>query len=233
MSLPDWVAWRRVGAVRRYDRARHRRKDFTVVSNDCWGGEVYSWLGLPYSTPFVGLFVPGPDYARLVSDLPRYLGLPLRFGPTRYERSQLEQDVTYPVGHLDDVEIHFLHYADEATARAKWMRRCERVQWGALRIKLSGGKDLVDAGAQRAVAASPHAPLVLAAPDDRDAPPGSVRVPEFTMDGAALFLPSLRRFDVVRWVTDGVVVPPRVRVPLPPSWSPITGQAVDRSATTT
>jgi uncharacterized protein (DUF1919 family) len=34
----------------------------------------------------------------------------------------------YPIGLLEgDVELHFVHYADQADARSKWQRRCRRI----------------------------------------------------------------------------------------------------------
>lgn len=35
-------------------------------------------------------------------------------------------DNRYPIALLDDVELHFLHYADETEARQKWDRRIQR-----------------------------------------------------------------------------------------------------------
>ncbi len=44
----------------------------------------------------------------------------------------------YPVGILPrDVEIHFLHYPDAATALAKWKRRVKRIDWNNCLIKFS------------------------------------------------------------------------------------------------
>jgi uncharacterized protein (DUF1919 family) len=37
-------------------RIRLKNQDFTIISNDCWGGGVYEDLQLQYTTPMVGLF---------------------------------------------------------------------------------------------------------------------------------------------------------------------------------
>ena len=39
----------------------------------------------------------------------------------------METEPHYPVGKLDDVEIHFLHYKDEEEAVSKWERRKKRM----------------------------------------------------------------------------------------------------------
>lgn len=36
-------------------------------------------------------------------------------------------NITYPIGKLEDLEIHFLHYKTENEAREKWERRTLRM----------------------------------------------------------------------------------------------------------
>lgn len=102
---------------------------FSIVSNNCWGGLLYQSLGLPYATPFVGLFVQLEQFAHLLDDLPGYLAEPLRFAST--------EKAGYPVGLLGNVELHFTHYKDEAEARSKWERRLERFDHSNLLVKMS------------------------------------------------------------------------------------------------
>ena len=42
-------------------RRRLRNKKFYYHCDNCWAGKVYQELGLPYQTPFVGMFVFSPD----------------------------------------------------------------------------------------------------------------------------------------------------------------------------
>jgi len=37
-------------------------KSFSIISNNCWGGLVYQYFGLPYNTPTVGLFIMDDDF---------------------------------------------------------------------------------------------------------------------------------------------------------------------------
>ena len=53
--------------------------DFTIISNNCVGGLIYKQMGLPYTTPFVGLFILPEDYYRLTKDIRTYLELPIVF----------------------------------------------------------------------------------------------------------------------------------------------------------
>lgn len=105
-------------------QARLRNKDFVIISRNCWGGQVYQWLGLPYNTPFVGLYLFGPCYLKLLQDFDRYMSEELTF----VKRSRYyEGPRPYPVGQLGDIELHFEHYEDEAEARDKWNRRKVRM----------------------------------------------------------------------------------------------------------
>jgi uncharacterized protein (DUF1919 family) len=106
------------------DKAALRNKDFVIISNNCWGGQVYQWYQLPYNTPFVGLFIYGPCYIRLLKNFDHYMAQELKFtAGSKYK----DRPKTYPVGLLDDVEIHFQHYASEEEVREKWERRTGRM----------------------------------------------------------------------------------------------------------
>ncbi len=106
------------------DRRLYKNKEFVIISNNCWGAEIYKTLGVPYNTPFVGLFIFGPDYLRLLENIDYYLDLKLNF---KQESKWLEGSIQYPIGVLDDIEIHFMHYKDESEAKSKWDRRLARM----------------------------------------------------------------------------------------------------------
>ncbi len=118
----------------RYCRWRVRERDFTIVSNNCWGAAVYPALGIPYQTPFVGLFLWPDCYLRLLSDFRNAIRSSLVFkqDSTYEEINQMRATgaacLHYPIGCLgDQIEIHFLHYQSEAEAKAKWERRVARI----------------------------------------------------------------------------------------------------------
>lgn len=97
---------------------------FVIISNNCWGGAVYQWLQRPYNTPFVGLHFKGPCYMKIISNLDYYLSIPIQFTT---KSNYPNQDITYPLGVLDDIEIHFRHFKSEEEAREKWTRRTARM----------------------------------------------------------------------------------------------------------
>jgi uncharacterized protein (DUF1919 family) len=118
--------------------------DFSIVSDDCWGGMVYQELGLPYNTPFVGMWIVKPDYLRMLKNLQSYLTSTLTF--------KKNPDISYPVGLLGDVEIHFNHYEKKSEEQVfeLWNRRLSRFNQNNIAIKFcvhdesslqNGGKD--------------------------------------------------------------------------------------------
>lgn len=135
--LAPWRAFRRWGERRVKDvrRLGLRTQDFTVISNNCFGGFVYQRYGLPYRTPTAGLFFMPEDYLRLLKEPRRYFAAPLCFiDPLKaphaaYLRAHGVNYGTYPVARLLDVTVYFMHYATEKEAREKWERRVGRICW--------------------------------------------------------------------------------------------------------
>jgi uncharacterized protein (DUF1919 family) len=119
-------------------KSRLKNKNFTVIANNCWAGELYKDFNLVYATPFVGLFIFAPCYIKMLKNLKAYLSSDLSFiDQSRYpEANELLAKKRYPVGLLGgDVEVHFLHYANAQEAKEKWSRRLKRVNWDNIFVK--------------------------------------------------------------------------------------------------
>lgn len=121
----------RTEVTRQVLRSQIRTRNFTIISNNCWGAHIYQRLGIAYQTPFIGLFLTPDAYLLLLSRLRWFLSRELTFRATsRYASNAFCQEMRapYPIGYLDGaVEIHFLHYASEAEATEKWSRRVQRI----------------------------------------------------------------------------------------------------------
>lgn len=140
--------------VKRKGFAEQRRKkltqtDFTIISNNCWGGMIYESYDLPKESPTVGLFFMASDYIRFLQNLKEYItSTELTFIDPQNSRwkDEVSGDKrfgSYPVGvlKLNDkdigVEIFFLHYKDQQQAKEKWERRCKRVNFDKLLVKFN------------------------------------------------------------------------------------------------
>lgn len=122
--------------------------DFTIISNNCWGGMIYESYNLPKESPTVGLFFMAEDYIEFLSDLKEYINGKLEFIEPQTSRwkdmPQISGDKrfgSYPVGVLSNgknsIEVFFLHYHSEQEAREKWQRRIRRINWDKLLIKFN------------------------------------------------------------------------------------------------
>lgn len=142
----------------RYWKWKRRKQlhyhDFTIISNNCWGGLVYQYFGLPYNSPTVGLFIMDDDYLRFLENFDDYITLPLHFiefNSSKYH-DYLSRESTakteYPIAMLGDVEIHFMHYSSKEEALEKWNRRCKRINKDRMLVKMSQRyvrtKDILD-----------------------------------------------------------------------------------------
>ena len=115
--------------------------DFSIISNNCWGGIVYEWYGLKKNTPTAGVWFFADDYLRFISNLKYYLSLEIQIIPMqkskRFNDILAAQSTECPVGVIDDVEVIFLHYKDPTVAKEKWEKRKARVNYDNLIIKFS------------------------------------------------------------------------------------------------
>ncbi len=110
--------------INKKDIALLKNTNFVIISNNCWGGAVYQWLDRPFNSPFVGIGIKGSCYLKIVSNFDYYMSTPIQFSKkSKYP----DREITYPLGIIDDVEIHFTHYKSEAEAKEKWERRAKRM----------------------------------------------------------------------------------------------------------
>lgn len=86
---------------------------------NCIGGILFHDLGLKFQSPTVNLMMFQQDFARYVLRLEHYQNQKLLF----------YKDPSYscPCARLDDITIHFTHYATEAEAEQKWIERSKRL----------------------------------------------------------------------------------------------------------
>lgn len=131
-----------------YRRKKLKNTDFTIISNNCWGGMVYESYNLLKESPTIGLFFMAKDYIEFLSDLKGYINGELTFINPEKSRWRGALQVAddrrfghYPVGVLSNgkntIEIFFLHYANEQEVREKWQRRIKRINWDRLLIKFN------------------------------------------------------------------------------------------------
>ncbi|WP_026516938.1 DUF1919 domain-containing protein [Butyrivibrio sp. MC2021] len=115
--------------------------DFTIISNNCWGGMVYESYGMKKLSPTVGLYFMASDYVKFVYNIKNYINEPLvMISPeeSKYKDNFMAPgSKRCPIGLLNDIEIMFLHYKDNDDAIDKWNRRIDRINWDNLLFKFN------------------------------------------------------------------------------------------------
>lgn len=129
-------------------RKRLNNTDFTIISNNCWGGICYEYYGIQKLSPTVGTYFYADDYIRFIKNLQYYFSLDVKMitpqESKHYESMKSKGEINVPIGVLDDVEVVFLHYLDPLVAKEKWTKRVERVNWSNLIYKFSYMNECTD-----------------------------------------------------------------------------------------
>lgn len=142
------------GALRRIGL---KNKEFSIISNNCWGGLVYDAFHMRYLTPTIGLWIPSDDYIRFLSNLEHYLSIDIyqiSYSECHAKNILIErkkkgiyqdrlEDLI--IGRLDDVDIIFLHYANFKDAKDKWDRRKKRINYDNLIVKYNDQNGFIPA----------------------------------------------------------------------------------------
>lgn len=195
------------------ERSRLHDKSFAIISNNCWGYELYNALGREYNTPFVGVFFFAECYLRLLEDFETYLDADVAFITTsRHSPGPFN----YPIGVLrGEIEIHFLHYSRQEEALGVWKRRVAR-----LRKAVDAGVPLFVKFCDRYNCTSGHIARFHALPFENKLSLGINALdtsthlcqPElkdaggdFVVDGVTLYWKRYHYFDVCEWIGTGKV----------------------------
>jgi uncharacterized protein (DUF1919 family) len=201
------------------DRRALRQRSFTIISNDCWGADVYRALGLPYQTPFVGMAIYGPCFIALLRDLRALLDQPLCFtSETRYEECALRREAKrwyFPIATLGgEVELHFGHARSPEEAADKWYRRLQRIDWDNLYFKFADGKDDITAEHVAEFDQLPYERKVALVSRPYPNLTSTVCIRRYEQDAGKMYRLAQPEFDVVSWLNnaDGKVAGLRSRV---------------------
>ncbi len=115
-------------SINRELRERLQNHGMSVLSSNCVGAFILHDLNEPFNSPFVNLFIKPRDFIRYLQNMPHYHQQTLVFKPS---------DKPYPIGWLDDIPIHFMHYHSEQEAQEKWETRLKRVNLDNLFIMMT------------------------------------------------------------------------------------------------
>ena len=139
VRIAKW--WRRIGLD---------CNDFTIISNNCTGGYVYQYFGISYKTPTEGIYFITSDYIKILERPEYYFKHNVKLiDPKESTLARAGQNITYPVGVIDDVEVYFMHYPNPQEAVEKWKRRASRMNFNKLFFLLTETELMQNGDAER------------------------------------------------------------------------------------
>lgn len=107
-------------------RKRNQNYDFTLISQNCVGGVIYSDLGLPFYSPTINLFIEDENFVKLAEHPEYYFSIKAEPLMDKFI-DPVDSSISYPKILVGDIEICCLHYADCQDAIDAWERRRKRV----------------------------------------------------------------------------------------------------------
>ncbi|MCD9546750.1 DUF1919 domain-containing protein [Photobacterium carnosum] len=107
--------------------------NLSIISSNCLAGCIYSDLGKEFLSPTINTFFYAECFIKFCEHLDYYLSLDLK--EAKYSKYIDKTD--YPVGVLDNIEIHFLHYSSFADAYEKWNNRKKKVNYNNIRFLMT------------------------------------------------------------------------------------------------
>jgi len=122
--LGDWIVCIPGFTLEKYRKLQRSR--LSIFSLNCFGGIISNYLGLPFRSPFVNMFLLEKDFVRFLRAPRVYMEEKLILNGTRWEEN-LKFD--YPIFTLGNVDVHMNHYRDFDEAKKIWSRRKERINW--------------------------------------------------------------------------------------------------------
>lgn len=115
-------------------------KNFTIISNNCWGGIIYRNYHIPYQSPTCGLFFMAPEYIKFIYNIKDYVYsdiVEINIEDSRYSDYLKQIKYSGIIGRIKDVEICFLHFDNIKEVNEKWKRRTERINWDRIIYKFN------------------------------------------------------------------------------------------------
>lgn len=80
---------------------------------------IYSDLGEKFLSPTINLYMNSLDFIKFLENIEHYLSI---------EKMEFAEN-EYPIGRLEDLIIHFVHYKNAKEAQEKWNERKKRINW--------------------------------------------------------------------------------------------------------
>lgn len=116
--IPRIVRWKK--------RRKLKNRNFTILCSNCMGGIIYHLVSDKFLSPTVNLRIDSKEFFKFLNHMDYYMSLQIDF----YD----DLNISYPLGKLGDITIHFNHYHTKEEAVLKWEERKKRINWNNVYI---------------------------------------------------------------------------------------------------
>lgn len=135
------------------------KKNFTIYSNNCWGGRLYDKFGLKYLTPTIGLAFTSDDFIKFLENPNFYYQQELI--PIQKVQKKVNDEWGYYDCECGDIKILFRHYRNVNDAINKFNKRKSRIINDNIIVKFTYFDDNVDRDLLNRFINLPYKKLIL------------------------------------------------------------------------
>lgn len=108
--------------INQNNRKRLKNHRPVIIANDCTGGFLYKYLGLPYTTPFMWMSIPSESFITILENLDDFLNTPIK------EDNEKTRENGYPTARgWGNTILLFPHAKTFEAAEKKWEERKKRL----------------------------------------------------------------------------------------------------------
>lgn len=104
--------------IRMKRKKKYKGVSCSIISSNCAGGVIYHDYGMKFQSPTINLFFENEDFLNFCENL---------FNIENKELLEFDSGENYPVGIIETIKIHFLHYDNFEDAKKKWIKRMQRL----------------------------------------------------------------------------------------------------------
>lgn len=116
--------------------------DISIFAANCVGGEIYSLLGLNFTSPLINISINRDSFITMCAHLKKYLSQPINV--TVASTGNCIGIISGGGTTLPEIEVRFPHDTDPEEVQKKWKRRCARVNYDKL-VFINDDKGLTEA----------------------------------------------------------------------------------------
>lgn len=105
----------------------------TIICQNCYTGIWLHDYNMEFRTPTINIYFTASDFIKFCNNLEEYIKMPLE--------EVASGSAAYPIGKLNDIIIHLVHYDSFDEANKRWIERCNRIDLDNLYFMMTDRDD--------------------------------------------------------------------------------------------